>query len=590
MINKRLVRLLGDSMKHVRNTVLWNFAALLANVITIFSFAVLLDKLRLQTARGQDLWLLAGIVLAMVLVRVGCNRAAANTSFLASTNVKQVLRENEYKKLLRLGSSYHEKVSTSEVVQVSVEGIDQLEIYFGRYLPQFFYSLLAPITLFVILSFVNLKSAVVLLVCVPLIPSSIVAVQKFAKKLLNKYWGVYTGLGDSFLESLQGLTTLKIYQADEKRAEEMDRESEHFRKITMRVLIMQLNSISVMDLIAFGGAAAGIIVAVREYLAGNLGFVGTFAIVMLAAEFFIPLRLLGSFFHIAMNGMAASKKLFKILDMEEEKERKEELNVMKNEAEIQFDKVSFSYDDSRSILSGVNVQIGKKRFVSFVGESGCGKSTLVSLIMGRNRAYGGTILIGGKNLSEVSEESIMKNITLVRHNSYLFKGTVYENLKMGKKDATREEMDEVLKKVNLYDFLYQEDGLNTMLTERASNLSGGQCQRLALARALLHDTPIYIFDEATSNIDVESENQIMKIIHTLAKEKTVILISHRLANVVPSDEIFFMNQGRITEHGTHKSLMEHNGAYAKMYKKQFELENYSTSAEEERKEEEVYAS
>lgn len=573
MINKRLVRLLGDSVHHIKLNVVWNFIALIANVVAIFTIGGLLEDAYYKRATTNGIIKMVLIVGIVILIRVCCNLLAAKSSYLASSNVKQVLREKVYKKLLRLGISYQEQVSTSEVVQVSVEGIEQLEIYFGKYLPQLFYSLLAPFTLFIILSFVSFKSAIVLLICVPLIPVSIVAVQKFAKKLLNKYWGIYTELGDSFLENLQGLTTLKIYQADKQKAKEMDVEAERFRKITMRVLIMQLNSVSIMDLIAFGGAAHGVIVSVSQFQKGNIGIAGTFAIIMLASEFFIPLRLLGSFFHIAMNGMAASEKLFRILDMEEPNKNSEK--IKDDNIEIKFEKVTFAYNKERDILKNVNVKIQPNSFVSFVGESGCGKSTLVSLLMGINRGYQGDILIGNKKLSDISEESIMNHITLVRHNSHLFKGTVEENLRIGKPTATKKELDEVLKKVNLYDFLYQEDGLATKLLEKASNLSGGQCQRLALARALLHDTPIYIFDEATSNIDVESENQIMSIIHELAKTKTVILISHRLANVVPSNQIFLLEGGKIAETGTHEELLKKQGTYANLFLNQKRLEGYA---------------
>lgn len=573
MINKRLVRLLGDSVHHIKLTVVWNFIALIANVVAIFTVGGLLEDAYNKNATTNDIIKMVIVVGIAIVIRMFCHSFAAKSSYLASSKVKPVLREKVYKKLLKLGISYQENVSTSEVVQVSVEGIEQLEIYFGRYLPQLFYSLLAPFTLFIILSFVSFKSALVLLICVPLIPVSIVAVQKFAKKLLNKYWGIYTELGDSFLENLQGLTTLKIYQADEAKSKEMDIEAERFRKITMRVLIMQLNSVSLMDLIAFGGSALGVIVSVTQFQKGNIGITGTFAIIMLASEFFIPLRLLGSFFHIAMNGMAASEKLFRILDMEEP--NKEGDCLSEDDTEIILNKLSFAYEKERNILNDVNATILPNSFVSFVGESGCGKSTLVSLIMGMNHSYEGDIIIGNKKLSDVSEESIMNHITLVRHNSHLFKGTVEENLRMGKPNATKDEMDEVLKKVNLYEFLYKEDGLSTKLLEKASNLSGGQCQRLALARALLHDTPIYIFDEATSNIDVESENQIMSIIHELAKTKTVILISHRLANVVPSDIIFLLEDGKIKESGTHEELLNNKGAYANLYESQMKLEGYS---------------
>ena len=464
-------------------------------------------------------------------------------------------------------------MSSSEVVQVSTEGVEQLETYFGKYLPQLFYSLLAPLTLFCILCRVSMKASLILLICVPLIPVSIVVVQKIAKRLLNQYWSIYTGLGDSFLENLQGLTTLKIYQADQKKAEEMDAESQHFRKITMKVLIMQLNSTSVMDIVAYGGAAVGMAVALMEFLKGNIGLAGTISIVLLASEFFLPLRLLGSFFHIAMNGMAASDKIFRILDLPETKEGEKVLP--EGSLEISIKDLHFSYEEEREILKGIDLELPAGCFISLVGASGCGKSTIAGILAGKNKGYQGEISVGGIPLSEVKEESLMERVLLVRHNSYLFKGTVEDNLRMAKADATREEMESVLRKVNLLGFLESQEGLQTRLSEKAANLSGGQCQRLVIARALLQSkASVYIFDEAASNIDVESEELIMEVIHELAKTKTVLLISHRLANVVGSDRIYFLKEGKIRESGRHEELMQKKGEYCNLYESQMALENY----------------
>lgn len=572
MIDKRLMNLLKDSKKYVMQMVIWNWIALLCNVVFIFSFAYILENLVGNTANVNQIITVLVIDIVMILIRFVCHKKNSEASFNASAGVKKTLREKIYNKLLTLGSSYEEYVPTAEVVQVSGEGVEQLEIYFGKYIAQLFYSLLAPITLFIILSFVNFKTSIVLLICVPLIPISIVAVQKFAKKLLAKYWGIYTGLGDSFLESLQGLTTLKIYNADAKRTVDMDKDAENFRKITMRVLTMQLNSISVMDLIAYGGAGLGIIIALSEFSKGNIGVAGLFVIIMLSSEFFIPLRLLGSFFHIAMNGMAASKKIFKLLDLDEGQVKTEEID--KANLQITFYKVGFAYKEERKILNEVCINIPEKSFVSIVGESGCGKSTITNIIMGRNKNYTGSVKIGNKELSDIKESSVMDNITLVTHNGALFKGTVEANLRMGNKNATKEEMLEALRKVNLLDFINSQDGLNTLLLEQGSNLSGGQKQRLCLARAILHDTPIYIFDEATSNIDAESENQIMEVINYLAKTKTIILISHRLENVVKSDKIYTIDAGKVVEKGTHKQLLDKEGIYANLYNTQKQLESY----------------
>ena len=506
------------------------------------------------------------------MIRFLCTAGASRMSYLSSKAVKKTLREKIYEKLLRLGASYNEQVKTSEVVQVAVEGVDQLETYFGAYLPQFFYAMLAPLTLFAVLCFVNVPAAVVLLICVPLIPIAIAAVQTWAKKLLSKYWGQYTALGDTFLENLQGLTTLKIYQADEFKNKEMNAEAEKFRKITMKVLTMQLNSITIMDLIAYGGAALGVIMAVTQYMGNHVSLAGCLLIILLAADFFLPMRQLGSFFHIAMNGMAASDRMFALLDLPEPE--KEEGKIQEEQVNITMFKVRFSYEPDREILKGIHMNFPAGSFTSLVGLSGSGKSTVAGLLTGRNKGYEGSITAAGMELSRVSEASLMDTVTMVSHNSYLFKGTVEENLRMGKENASDEELEEVLREVRLYDFLHSRQGLGTAVAERGENFSGGQRQRLALARALLHDTPVYIFDEATSNIDMESEEMIMDVIHRLAKKKTVILISHRLANVVKSDRIYLLEQGKVVQWGNHDALMAQEGPYRELFQHQQELENY----------------
>ena len=573
MIKTRLVGLLSHAKKYIVYTIFWQWVALLSQILAVFSIAGLLERIVYGTVTMPVIQQTILILLLVVCIRFFCERMGARASYLASVDVKRILREKIYEKMLKLGASYSEQISSSEVVQVTTEGVEQLETYFGKYLPQLFYSLIAPLTLFVILGRINLKASVILLICVPLIPISIVAVQKFAKKLLNKYWSIYTGLGDSFLENLQGLTTLKIYQADQKKADEMDEESQKFRKITMKVLTMQLNSTSVMDVVAYGGAAVGMAVAVSEFLKGNLQIAGTLCIVLLASEFFLPLRLLGSFFHIAMNGMAASDKIFKILDLPEPETK--ERRLPGGALSVSFQNVHFSYEKDREILKGIDLELPAGKFVSLVGESGCGKSTIAGILAAKNRKYTGEIMIGGVPLAEINEEDLMKHVVLVRHNSYLFKGTVEENLKMANPDATKEEMEKVLQKVNLLGFLETQEGLQTQLLEKAGNLSGGQCQRLAIARALLkQNAAVYIFDEAASNIDVESEELIMNVIHELAKTKTVLLISHRLANVVKSDRIYFLKDGKIAESGKHEELMQKKDTYQYLFESQMALENY----------------
>ena len=572
MINKRLINTVKESKKYIAGNVICQWVSLAANITMMGAIAAMLQGLFDGSAGEAQIALTALIASVAVVVRFVCSTTASRMGYLSSKAVKKTLREMIYRKLLRLGSSYKEQANTSEVVQVAVEGVDQLETYFGAYLPQFFYAMLAPLTLFGVLSFINLPSAIVLLICVPMIPVTIILIQRWAKKLLSKYWGQYTALGDTFLENLQGLTTTKIYQADAFKHKEMNEQSEHFRKITMKVLTMQLNSITIMDLIAYGGAALGVILATTQFRAGYVDLAGSILIILLAADFFLPMRLLGSFFHIAMNGMAASDKIFRLLDLSEPAQKTQ---IVPEDCSIECKNLRFSYEAHREILHGVDMTFSKGSFTAIVGESGCGKSTISAILMGRNKGYSGQVTVGGVPLCEISEESLMKNFTYINHNSYLFKGTIRENLLMARPNAGEDTLWQVLEQVNLADFLRSEKGLDTVLNEKASNLSGGQCQRLALARALLHDSPVYIFDEATSNIDVESENDIMRQIHALANTKTVILISHRLANVVGADNIYVLDQGNIVENGDHNTLLGKNSAYAKLWNAQQELENYT---------------
>ena len=575
MMDKRLLNVVPDSKKYIMRNVLYQWGALAANIVMMWNITALLASL-LVPEPVNKVWAVIWIVLA-VIVRYVCAISSSRMSYLSSKAVKKTLREKIYQKLLRLGVSYKEQVKTSEIVQVAVEGVDQLETYFGAYLPQFFYAMIAPLTLFVVLCFVNVPSAIVLLVCVPMIPIAIAVVQTWAKKLLSKYWDQYTALGDTFLENLQGLTTLKIYQSDAYKNEQMNAESEKFRKITMKVLTMQLNSITIMDLVAYGGAALGMIMAVTQYRDYHIFLQGCLLIIVLSADFFIPMRQLGSFFHIAMNGMAASDKIFKLLDMPEQNQGEQEIG---EDCTIVCSELSFGYEEDKEILHNISMSFPKGSFTAIVGESGSGKSTIAGILTGHNRQYRGSVTIGGISLPEIKEASLMKNVTYVSHNSYLFKGTVRDNLLMGNPQASDEELWKALEQVKLADFLRNEKGLDTELTEKASNLSGGQCQRLAFARALLHDSPVYIFDEATSNIDVESENDIMKEIYRLAAEKTVILISHRLANVVHADNIYVFEHGELKESGTHEILLNNNSAYEQLWNVQQKLENFGKEVQD----------
>ena len=571
MINKKLLSFDRGALRYVGLNVLFQWLGMLCNVVFVTVIAGLLgsvfDGPLTQSSLVQGMLL----CVATVPVRYGLTICASSMSDKASKDVKRTLRSNIYAKLTRLGAGYSETIATSEVVMLASEGVEQIDTYFAKYLPQLFYSLLAPLTLFILLVGVHARSAIILLCCVPLIPMSIVAVQKFAKKLLAKYWGEYTTLGDSFLENIQGLTTLKIYQADGWKHEEMNAQAERFRKITMKVLTMQLNSVTLMDLMAYGGAGLGIISAVAAFAAGQLSLTSTLKIVLLAADFFLPLRLLGSYFHIAMNGAASAEKIFKLLAADEKADGTRMLDT--TDTTLKLEHITFGYEKDRTILNDISLTIPQGSFVSLVGESGCGKSTIAALLSGSRTGYTGSVTMGGIPVEDIQQADRLRALTLVPHNATIFKGTVASNLRMAAPDATEQQLWNALEQVNLADFCRSQDGLATELHEGGSNLSGGQRQRLAMARALLHDSPIYLFDEATSNVDAESENDIMQAIRGLAGRKTVILISHRLANVVDSDCIYVMEKGKIAEQGRHAELLAKNGVYSRLYQAQKQLED-----------------
>ena len=573
MINKKLLSFDRGALRFVGANVAFQWLGMLCNVIFVRAIARLVGAAFAGMLTTGVLWQNLLLCLGTVPFRFVFTLLASGMSDQASKNVKRTLRSNIYDKLTRLGPNYTETAATSEVVMLASEGVEQIDTYFAKYLPQLVYSLLAPVTLFVLLVGVHARSAIILLCCVPLIPMSIVAVQKFAKKLLAKYWGEYTTLGDSFLENIQGLTTLKIYQADGWKHEQMNAQAERFRKITMKVLTMQLNSVTLMDLMAYGGAGLGIISAVSAFAKGQLSLTATLTIVLLAADFFLPLRLLGSYFHIAMNGAASAEKIFKLLAAEEPADGEQ---TVPKQAALQLEHVTFGYEKDRTILQDVSLTIPQGSFVSLVGESGCGKSTIAALLSGSRTGYTGSVTLGGVPVEQLQRAQRLRALTLVPHNATIFKGTVEANLRMAKPDATEAELWAALEQVNLADFCRSQDGLQTALHEGGSNLSGGQRQRLAMARALLHDTPIYLFDEATSNVDAESENDIMAAIRSLAGRKTVILISHRLANVVDSDCIYVLDKGRIAERGTHAELLKKQGAYSRLYTAQKQLETLET--------------
>lgn len=577
MFDKRLLRMVPAARKYIVGSVLLQWVALLANIGLFLLIGTFMQSVWRGLATPAAFAQLVVTALVAIVVRLVCQTAAQRMGQAAAAEAKRVIRQEVYEKLVRLGPSYKESVATSEAVQVSVDGVEQLEAYFGSYLPQLFYALLASLTLFVCLAPLCLPAAIVLLVLVPLIPASIMAVQKIAKRIMRTYWGSYTDLGGMFLESIQGLTTLKIYQADERRHQVMNDEAETFRKATMRLLTMQLNSITIMDLFAFGGAAAGIIVMLFQFRGGAVTFAGAFAFALLAAEFFIPLRTLGSFFHTAMNGMAAAEKMYALLDAAEPPSGSRTVDPACTD--VLCKGVGYSYDGERTALADATVEAPHGSFVGITGESGSGKSTLAGILTGANGRYSGEVSIGGVDLRDISRASLRATVTLVPFNGYLFEGTVRSNLLMAKPNATDEELWHALERCRLDGFVRAAGGLDAPVTSEGSNLSGGQRQRLVMARAVLHDTPIYVFDEATSNIDAASEEAILEFIEELAQTKTVIMISHRLAALKNANRIYVFENGRVVQSGTHAELAEAEGAYGRLWAQQAALESFTAEAD-----------
>lgn len=575
MLDKELLRLLGGNRKYIFYTVAVMMTGLLANLSITAGICVAIYLLTQEAEPGAYI-LPALLAAGGIIVRYAASRVSGNLKDILGRKAKKDLREKTYDKIVRLGVRSTDGMSIAGLTQVSMEGIEQLDLYYSSYIPQFFYAMLAPFVLFLATVWIDWRVAVVLICCVPLIPVSIIAVSKYAKKIFAKYWGKYTSMGDSFLDSVQGLRELKIFRADAARHEKMNRNAEEFRKITMKVLVMQLASTTIMDMVAYGGAGLGIAFAVTGAAYRGLPPVYALFLILVAVEFFLPLRAFGSAFHVAMNGVSAGKKILSLLAQPDPVWGDEELSG----TELRLDNVTFSYDGERSVLRNVSMKFPAVGMTAIVGESGCGKSTAVGLLTGALRPGSGTVIAGGKPLESLSRAAYYSRVAVVSCNTYVFNTTVRENFRLAKKDVADDEIMSALEQVNLADFIRENGGLDKAVTEDGANISGGQKQRLALAVNLVADKDIYIFDEATSNIDIESESVIMRNIKALSGMKSVIVISHRLENVVPSDLIYYMDNGEVRESGTHVALMEQQGGYFALYTAQKALENGYTEVAE----------
>ncbi len=568
MFDKDLIKLIGPNKKYVVYTVLFMMLGMLANIGITASICLALYYVMENRPVAMLVYPAVAAVVA-ILIRYVAARRTGTLKDVLGRSVKKDLRDRTYRKILKLGVKSTDDMSMAGLTQVAMEGIEQLDLYYSTYLPQFFFSMTAPLVLFGVCVWIDWRTSLVLLACVPLIPVSIVAVSKYAKKIFAKYWGKYTSMGDGFLDSVQGLKELKIFQADAARQDKMNRNAEEFRKITMKVLVMQLASTTIMDLVAFGGAGAGIALAVTGLMKGWLLPAAALFLILVAVEFFLPLRALGSAFHVAMNGASAGKKIVALLNAEDPV-----WGTRTAEGErLCLQNVTFSYDGRREVLKDVTMSFMPKGMTAIVGESGCGKSTVINLLIGARRPQRGAVLLGGDDIACLSRESYYARLAAVSYNTYLFNDTVRNNFELAKRDVTDGEIYAALQKVNLADFVRENGGLDKVITEDAGNISGGQKQRLSLAVNLVADKDIYLFDEATSNIDVESEAIIMHNIKEMSKKKSVVVISHRLANVVPADKIYFMREGAVTESGSHAELIGRKGDYAKLFEAQKLLED-----------------
>lgn len=564
MLDKELLLFIKGKRYYLVLSVLFNTLSLLFNIGLTFSLVYsLYSFVNLNYSDGINYLLLT---LFLIFFRILGGYLANSYSIKLANYVTSKLRKETYNKFLSLNTNI--PFSINEMSQLSTEGIEQLRLYYSNYLPLFFYSMIAPLILFIVFSFINIYVSLVYLICIPLIPLSIIMVSKWAKKLFNKYWDIYLSLGDSFLDNLRGMKELKIFLYSKKREEELKNSSEDFRKITMKVLTMQLYSVTIMDFVAYGGASIGIVLSLNAIMGGLIWYLGLFLII-LGSEFFLPLRRLGSAFHVAMNGMTAGKKIIKLLKIDEVK-RDIELN--ENIKSIDVDNLSYHYENKDNVLNDINLHL-ETGFYSLIGVSGSGKSTLGKILLNVINGYEGQVLINNKYpLNRITLNSFYSKSAYISSSTFIFSKSIRELFHFYNPTLSDEMILSLLKKVKMDQFISLHGGLDYKINDKVSNISLGEKQRLIIACYLANDYDFYIFDEATSSIDMESEKIILDIILELSKTKIVINITHRIKNSMLSKEIFYLENSRIVEKGSFDTLMKQDGKYQKVYNYQLSLE------------------
>lgn len=570
MFNKKLFNELRSEKIQILKLLLIKIIQMATNVAMIFLIGKSIESIINSNFSGSKFILFMSLIMGLNIFLI---KIEASISYKVSYRIKNTLRERLMKKVFSFKMEYGSKVSISEVINLGVEGIEQLNLFYSALLPQLLFSLIGPVILFIILSFLNLKIALTMLLLIPLIPLAIMMVQKLAKKVVKTYWKSYTNLSEVFIDFLYGLTSLEVFNADEDYNDLLNEKAEDFRVKTMKVLMMQLNNITVLDLISYAGSALGIILSIYYYSRGQLSVFAAFSFILLSQEFFLPLRRLGALFHVAMNGITAANSLFEILEIESIEDFED---VIKDEkVDVEVKNLSFSYRE-KEILKDLNMKIKSNKITAIVGESGCGKSTLAKLVGGFERNYDGEILYNG--LSEISNDSLNENIMLVDNNPYFFKESLRYNLKMANKNADDDKLIEVLEEVGLYCYFKNTGGLDSILESAGNNLSGGQKQRLAIGRVLLKEPKILILDESISNIDKESEDLILNLIQKLKEKMTIILITHRLNTVLQADYIYYLDNKKVAEEGSFEELSK-GELFSGIYKYQRELEMWGLNEE-----------